>query len=66
MIYKKGSDSEDDLLLNPAHVLLGSHTPSSNAEIAKEFMTWVASKTGGQQVVADFRKNNQVLYSQAP
>lgn len=66
VIYKKGTDSEDDLLLNPGHVLLGSRASPSNVEIAKEFMTWVASKTGGQRVVADFKKNDQVLYSQAP
>lgn len=66
VIYKKGTDDEGDLLLNPAHVLSGAHMAPGNAEIAEEFMVWVKSSTGGQEVVANFKKNCQVLYSQAP
>ncbi|GJJ07188.1 hypothetical protein Clacol_001388 [Clathrus columnatus] len=66
VIYQKGTDDADDLLLNPGHVLLGTHLADENANIARYFMQWVADSDGGQKVIANFKKSGQVLYSQAP
>ncbi|KAG6819113.1 hypothetical protein H0H93_015358 [Arthromyces matolae] len=63
-IFKAGSDDADDPLLNPAHVLRGSQ--AAIPEIAKQFVQWVAAKDGGQKVIAEFRKGDDVLYSPAP
>ena len=65
-IYKAGTDDATDLLLNPAHVLLGAKADPANKAIWQAFMTWVVSPTGGQKVISEFKKNGQVLYSQAP
>jgi len=65
-IYRKGSDDADDPLLNPAHVLLGAKADPTHAAISKSFMEWVVSEAGGQKVVAEFKKNGEVLYSPAP
>nr|GAT51422.1 predicted protein [Mycena chlorophos] len=62
--YICASDDESDRLLNPAHVLLNAITLDDS--IAKSFMTWMNSTTGGQQVVANFKANGTLLYSQAP
>ncbi|KAF9459268.1 hypothetical protein BDZ94DRAFT_1172017 [Collybia nuda] len=63
-IYKAGSDGAQDPLLNPAHVLLGSHV--ADPEMSKLFMEWVAMKDGGQKVIREFKKGTEVLYSEAP
>jgi ABC-type tungstate transport system permease subunit len=63
-IFKAGSDDANDLLLNPAHVLLGKNT--TDPTIAGAFLSWVVDSAGGQQVIANFEKNGQVLYSKAP
>ncbi|KAG6826911.1 hypothetical protein H0H92_013936 [Tricholoma furcatifolium] len=63
-IFKAGTDDPSDALLNPAHVLRG--TRALNVEHAKEFMSWVVAKDGGQKVVAEFKKGDDVLYSEAP
>ncbi|KAG6910327.1 hypothetical protein DXG01_011395 [Tephrocybe rancida] len=65
-IFKAGSDNATDLLLNPARVLLSSKADPANEEIWKAFMEWVVSADGGQKVIAEFQKNGEVLYSQAP
>jgi len=65
-IYKAGSDNATDLLLNPAHVLLGAKADPTATEVSQAFMKWVVSADGGQKVIAEFKKNEQVLYSQAP
>ncbi|KAG6843824.1 hypothetical protein H0H87_012883 [Tephrocybe sp. NHM501043] len=65
-IYKAGSDNATDPLLNPARVLLGSKADSANKEIWTAFMEWVVSADGGQKVIREFKKNGQVLYSEAP
>jgi len=65
-IFKAGSDNATDPLLNPARVLLGANADPSSKDISKEFMTWVVADDGGQQVIATFEKNGQVLYSKAP
>lgn len=63
-IYKAGSDEEDDLLLNPAHLLVG--TKAKNPKVAQSFADWVVSSQGGQKVVREFEKNGEILYSAAP
>ena len=63
-IFKAGSDDANDLLLNPAHVLLGKNT--TDPTIPTAFLSWVVDSAGGQQVIANFTKNGQVLYSKAP
>lgn len=65
-IYKAGSDDAKDPLLNPAHVLLGARVEEKNQAMSKLFMKWVGMKTEGQKVVAEFKKEGKVLYSEAP
>jgi ABC-type tungstate transport system permease subunit len=62
-IYKKGTNSSDDPLLLPAHILVGSN--AQNAKMAQEFAVWVTSEAG-QGVIRDFKKKNQQVYSPAP
>ncbi|KAF9772754.1 hypothetical protein IL306_009511 [Fusarium sp. DS 682] len=63
VIYKAGSDKADDPLLNPAHALIGEKAP--NGKEAAEFIKWLVSDKG-QDVIAGFKKDGQVLYSKAP
>ncbi|KAK5047420.1 hypothetical protein LTR84_006516 [Exophiala bonariae] len=63
-IYKAGSDAEDDLLLNPAHLLVGAK--ARNPTVAQSFADWLVSPQGGQKVVGEFEKNGEILYSPAP
>jgi ABC-type tungstate transport system permease subunit len=63
VIYKAGSDKADDPLLNPAHALIGEKAP--NGKEAAEFIKWLVSDEG-QDVIAGFKKDGQVLYSKAP
>jgi ABC-type tungstate transport system permease subunit len=64
-IFKAGGDeTPDDPLLNPAHVLLSAN--AGNPDIAESFMKWVVSHDGGQKVIREFKKNDEVLYSEAP
>jgi ABC-type tungstate transport system permease subunit len=62
--YAGGDEDPNDPLLNPAHVLLAARAP--NPDIARAFMTWMASLNGGQAVVKDFMVDGQPLYSPAP
>ncbi|WEW57262.1 hypothetical protein PRK78_002727 [Emydomyces testavorans] len=64
VIYKKSTDDADDLLLNPAHLLVG--TRAKNKDVAKAFAKWLVSKDGGQKVIKEFEKDGQQLYSPAP
>jgi ribosome biogenesis protein BMS1 len=63
-IYKRGQEDEHDLLLNPAHLLIGAR--AQDLAFAKEFAAWATSKDGGQAVVAQFKKYGQIVYSPAP
>ncbi|KAI0069290.1 hypothetical protein BV25DRAFT_1818283 [Artomyces pyxidatus] len=66
-IYKAGGDSDPkDLLLNPGHVLLRANIDAKYKSICERFMDWVISQDGGQKVIREFKKNGQVLYSEAP
>lgn len=63
VIYKAGTDNADDPLLNPAHLLIGKKAP--NPKMAQAFAKWLVS-TKGQNVIKNFKKGGQVLYSVAP
>ncbi|EAU81214.1 hypothetical protein CC1G_09458 [Coprinopsis cinerea okayama7 len=67
-VFKIGSDEQvdghDDELLNPAHVMLSKNP--GHRDVAERFMEWVVSKDGGQKVIREFKKNGEVLYSEAP
>lgn len=62
-IYKAATDSADDVLLNPAHLLIGNK--AAHPDVADAFAKWVVS-TNGQEVITDFKKNGQQLYTGAP
>ncbi|KJK81268.1 hypothetical protein H634G_03287 [Metarhizium anisopliae BRIP 53293] len=62
-IYKKGSESIYDPLLVPAHLLISSR--AKNAGMAKKFADWLMSRAG-QEVIEQFRKNGQQVYTRAP
>jgi ABC-type tungstate transport system permease subunit len=62
-IYKASSDDLDDILLNPAHLLVGKKAQNSN--MAYQFVDW-ATGCKGQKVITDFRKNGEQLYTGAP
>lgn len=61
--FKVGTDSEDDLLLLPAHLLVGRK--ARNATLAYQFADW-ATSSRGQSVITGFQKNGKQLYSGAP
>jgi ABC-type tungstate transport system permease subunit len=63
VIYKAATDDANDLLLNPAHLLVGKK--AAHARIANNFATWVTSARG-QKVITGFKKNGQQLYTGAP
>jgi ABC-type tungstate transport system permease subunit len=62
-VYKAATDNEDDLLLNPARLLIGTKTQSK--AVAEAFAAW-ATGAEGQKVITDFKKNGEQLYSGAP
>ncbi|KAK3936970.1 hypothetical protein QBC46DRAFT_320536 [Diplogelasinospora grovesii] len=62
-IYKAATDDADDLLLNPAHLLVGAKAP--NPTQAKAFANWLVGENG-QKVIRGFKKDGQQLYSPAP
>ncbi|PQE12669.1 extracellular tungstate binding protein [Rutstroemia sp. NJR-2017a BBW] len=63
-VFKASTDDEDDPLLNPAHILVG--TRGTNRDMANRFADWMIMKEGGQKVVRDFAVNGNILYSVAP
>lgn len=52
--FKYGNDEPNNMLVNPAHVLLGKKAAPENHMIHQEFMCWVGSPTGGQRVIEKF------------
>ncbi|KFY79807.1 hypothetical protein V499_01240 [Pseudogymnoascus sp. VKM F-103] len=50
-IFSGGVGTEDELLLNPAHALVGRH--AQNKEMANEFIAWLISHSGGQRVIRE-------------
>lgn len=66
-VFKYGRDDDkNDLLLNPAHALLGKESGLAYPDICKEFIRWLVSAEGGQKVVETFSRNGHILYSKAP
>jgi len=66
-MFKTATDGADDVLLNPAHVLLGKQGAGRDVDgIVRMFMNWVTLEDGGQHVVATFARNGRVLFSRAP
>lgn len=63
VVYKAGTDSADDPLLNPAHLLVGKKAP--HAKVANDFAKWLVSQRG-QDVIIGFKKDGEQLYSPAP
>ncbi|KAF3389183.1 Tungstate-binding protein TupA [Penicillium rolfsii] len=63
VIYKAGTDDALDPLLNPAHMLIA--VGAENEEMAERFARWAVSNEG-QEVITDFKKNGQQLYTAAP
>ncbi|KAI0518097.1 putative extracellular tungstate binding protein [Xylaria bambusicola] len=64
VIYKAGTNDAEDPLLNPAHLLVGAKAPNPERAVAA-FAEWVISDRG-QDVIANFEKNGEKLYSAAP
>jgi ABC-type tungstate transport system permease subunit len=62
-MFKVGTDSEDDPLLLPGHLLVGNK--ARNGTLAKRFAEWAMSARG-QSVVTGFKKGGVQLYSGAP
>ncbi|KFY97232.1 hypothetical protein V498_02194 [Pseudogymnoascus sp. VKM F-4517 (FW-2822)] len=50
-IFSGGVGIEDELMLNPAHALVGRH--AANKEVANEFIAWLVSYHGGQRVIRE-------------
>ena len=68
-VFKEGGDEKpNDPLLNPAHVLLGTHIHDDNAKLAKDFVDWLIKRDGGQDVIKYFKKDgtDDYLYTMAP
>jgi ABC-type tungstate transport system permease subunit len=63
VIYKAATDNANDLLLNPAHLLVGAK--AAHPDVADSFAKWCVSDAG-QKVITTFQKNGQILYSGAP
>ncbi|KAM3079230.1 hypothetical protein ACMFMF_004153 [Clarireedia jacksonii] len=63
-IFKASTDDEDDPLLNPAHILVG--TRGTNRDMANRFADWMIMRDGGQKVVQNFGVGGNILYSVAP
>ncbi|EFQ25967.1 extracellular solute-binding protein family 1 [Colletotrichum graminicola] len=63
VIYKASTDNETDLLLNPAHLLVGRK--AKNLTMAYQFANWCVSRNG-QRVISNFKKNGEQLYTGAP
>jgi ABC-type tungstate transport system permease subunit len=65
IVYKEVfGASEDDNLLNPAHVLVG--TKARDMEIAIAFVDWLTDKDHGQRVIGKQAVDGVVLHSPAP
>lgn len=53
-----------DPMLNPAHVLVGTH--AKNRDMAVAFADWIIMEDGGQKVIKNFEKYGALLYKTAP
>jgi ABC-type tungstate transport system permease subunit len=62
-VYKHGQDDPKDVLLMPAHLLVGAK--AQDLTLAKDFAAWATGKEG-QAAVAGFKKRGEQVYSAAP
>ncbi|KAL4863604.1 hypothetical protein BDV12DRAFT_177300 [Aspergillus spectabilis] len=62
-IYKHGQDDTKDLLLMPAHLLVGAK--AQDLTLAQDFAAWATGREG-QTVIKEFSKNGEQVYSPAP
>ncbi|KAL4786873.1 hypothetical protein BJX76DRAFT_62864 [Aspergillus varians] len=62
-VYKHGLDDPKDLLLMPAHLLVGAK--ALDLELAKNFAAW-ATGPEGQATIKGFVKHGEQVYSTAP
>ena len=60
----EGGDDGNEVLLNPAHLLVGRD--GKHQDMAMKFVDWMARRGGGQEVVSGFAVNGHVLYSMVP
>ncbi|KAF9482071.1 hypothetical protein BDN70DRAFT_802237 [Pholiota conissans] len=65
-IFKMGSDGEDDVMMNPAHLLYRGGGKGGKDELSRRFYDWVVDPQGGLGVTLGFEREGQVLYSKAP
>lgn len=64
ILFKEAFEAaEDDPLLNPAHILVGTY--STNKQLANSFAEFMTNDKG-QKTVREFEVNGVVLYSDAP
>ncbi|KAL8704545.1 MAG: hypothetical protein Q9201_002280 [Fulgogasparrea decipioides] len=64
-VFMEARDEDaDDILLNPAHALVG--TWGRYKGTANAFTDWMVQENGGQEVASGFRVNGAVLYTKAP
>ncbi|KAL4876747.1 hypothetical protein BJY04DRAFT_139204 [Aspergillus karnatakaensis] len=62
-VFKHGQDDPKDILLMPAHLLVGAK--AQDLTLAQDFAAW-ATGTEGQAAVKGFKKNGEQVYSTAP
>ena len=66
-VFKESFDAaEDDPMLNPAHVLVGSR--ARDKDLARVFAKWMGDRGngGGQDVIKGFERNGLLLHAPAP
>ncbi|KAL3456968.1 hypothetical protein BJX64DRAFT_293569 [Aspergillus heterothallicus] len=63
VVYKHGLDDPKDVLLMPAHLLVGAK--AQDLPMAKDFAAWATGKEG-QDAIAGFKKRGEQVYSKAP
>ncbi len=56
--------SEDDALLNPAHILVG--TKARDKVQANAFVDWLKEKHQGQRIIGELTVDGVVLHSPVP
>ena len=66
-VFKESFDAEeDDPMLNPAHVLVG--TRARDKDLARAFAQWMGDRAngGGQDFIKGFKRNGLLLHAPAP
>lgn len=59
-----GDEEEDEVVLNPAHILVGKY--GKFKEMGERFREWMISRDGGQEVINTFAVNGVVLCTMVP